>query len=77
MHKPTLLSLSDNLISGVARVPGARGRKIFFAPHQQKLHSLNWKIGTKVRKSKTKTFTVCYFCCFRSMLKRTRRKLQQ
>jgi len=30
-------------VHGEARVPTARGKKIFLCPHQQKLQSLKWK----------------------------------
>jgi len=63
MRKATILSLyPDNLISGVTRVPSARGQKIFLRPYQQKLQSSKWKVDTKARQ--TKKFTVYYFCYF-------------
>jgi len=44
--------------SGVARVPYALGQEICLRAHQQKLQSLKWKIGAKLQKMQSRTFSV-------------------
>jgi len=44
--------------SSVARVSSPWSKKYSCASRQQKLQSLKWKIGVKVRKKKKRTFTV-------------------
>jgi len=65
MHRLLYYVYLNNLISGVARVPGAQ-EKYFCGPHQKKC-SLKWEIGTKAQKKQYQNiYCVLLLLFFRS-----------